>query len=595
MAVGAHRIKQHVGAVDLLLDLGGDLRQVLVRPLVVVSQRVRVGGAERHGLRVEPVAKGERVLRPGDALRRVHERPVGHGLAHDERCGPRRPVSHECVVLRPGRVALGEGVLRRRGDDVLEHQVVRLRGGTDFVDEVEESTPVGRSAERLGRAGTGVRCRAVGDHLEDLAHLVVADLLHDPVGHEVRGVVAVRLDLIRTGDEVRVSPVVERHLCLVRDVGGGGQLRGAAEVGDGTVGVHLGQSLVEPAIGEPGLREPRMRQLVEHDLGVEVLADLQLLLHGAEPTGIAVQVRRERLADGDGAVDRPWLTDERRELGHAGRDLGRHERLPRGVVRPAAQVESFTLLRRHRRGGQCGVSAGRDEDVEVLRVRDVGRGVGRGAVVMGGRRVAAEHVHDEPVGHHDLDGDVPRVALAEGVEGGIGGVHPGGVDGAGWKISDVVGEPKVGGLSVVQARVERDVVEQEVLDVRHGSGTDCQPPAGCSLADHSRGAGRCRYREPVEVAAGDGVPAGDVGELVRKRKLDHHVDDARIGVDRVDDRRGDGQPLVGMDIDRVGRQYRRWNREGEGEQQPTEHRMIVKEFRARAGRCASTGELLLCA
>ncbi|CAB5017594.1 unannotated protein [freshwater metagenome] len=216
---------------------------------------------------------------------------------------------------------------------VLEQRRRRLRAA-DTLHQIEKPLPARRCVGAFRSVRAEVRRGAIGNCLQDRLHLVDADLVDDLLHHPEGCVVTEPFSIAGPIGEVGVAPVVQRHPPRVVRGDLDRCVSGAAQLPDGEVRVHLREPFVQPAVGEPVAVEPRVRHLVQHDFLIEVLADLNLVLGGAEPPCIAVDVRRRGLAYGDGGVDRPRNADESLQFGDTLLDLRRDELLPLDVARP---------------------------------------------------------------------------------------------------------------------------------------------------------------------------------------------------------------------------------------------------------------------
>jgi len=157
-----------------------------------------------------------------------------------------------------------------------------------------------------------------------------------------------------------------------------------------------------------------LRQTREHDLCVLVLPiSMRFLLALNQPR--SRQIGRVGLAHPHLLADRPLLTDQRGEFGHAVADLGGDERACQSVSPgPAAQVEGVPVGPWRTAAPTRPVSLrSRHEEVEVLGVGDLRGRVDRVAVLRGDHRIVAERVAVKPGGHHDAHGHLARVTDAE--------------------------------------------------------------------------------------------------------------------------------------------------------------------------------------
>ena len=183
--------------------------------------------------------------------------------------------------------------------------------------------------------------------------------------------------------------------------------------------------------------------------------------------------------------------------------------------------------------GQAAVVAGGDEDVELVRVRNVGGRVDGVAVLLRDHRVVAERVDLEAGRHHDADGDLAVVADPERVERCVRRVDSPRVLRAWWQAGDVVGDVDLCALLGRRGSSRdrcRDVEVGVAVDQPGGQAQRSAAGGGGHLVD---GAHRHRQREAGEVAAVDVVAVALVGDGVGERDLGQHVHHAGHGVDRV--------------------------------------------------------------
>ena len=115
---------------------------------------------------------------------------------------------------------------------------------------------------------------------ECLAHALDTDVGDDPMDHPERRLVAVALRVVG----LLVPDDFGKHPLAEPDEAGVVAVRGLGEAAVLTAhrllhppGVLLGEALVDPAVHEQGIVEPRVRCLVDDRYGIEVLADVDAL------------------------------------------------------------------------------------------------------------------------------------------------------------------------------------------------------------------------------------------------------------------------------------------------------------------------------
>ena len=258
------------------------------------------------------------------------EVPDRHRVAEPLRRDPGAVPGVERGVGLAGGGARGELLGLRGREHPLREDLRGVLDPTTALHEVEPVGPVRPASARRDEPGRVVGPLAAYPGSDDGRELLVVERAEQLGHHPVGGGVGVAVDV--GGPAPRVAlPGVQGH----RVGAGPGDLRvragRAAGVLDGALGHRLGQALVEPALLEALAGDPGVRELVEDQVVVELLADDDLVARRVEPAVVAAQRRGGVLPDPLEAT-RPGVAHEILEGGEAAAHGVLDEGGPLGVV-----------------------------------------------------------------------------------------------------------------------------------------------------------------------------------------------------------------------------------------------------------------------